>query len=140
MVLRLHGYSAWIESDGEPLEEYPLGTEGNVISCYVCSEEGKVNSESPVHDDPSPSLTRCAHKDFTLHFDDDGFNYISEERNTLYGRTINVQIDGSKVDTLWGDPEEVLTSDGMHVGNTVRPYFFAPVETTGLSAISSHND
>ena len=42
MVLRLHGYGAWIESDGKPLEEYAVEVEGNVISCYVCSEEGKV--------------------------------------------------------------------------------------------------
>jgi len=42
MVLRLHGYGAWIESEGKPLEEYGVEVEGNVISCYVCSEEGKV--------------------------------------------------------------------------------------------------
>lgn len=44
MVLRLHGYGAWIESDGKPLEEYAVEVNGNVISCYVCSEEGKVSS------------------------------------------------------------------------------------------------
>ena len=44
MVLRLHGYGAWIESDGKPLAEYAVEVEGNVISCYVCSEEGKVSS------------------------------------------------------------------------------------------------
>jgi len=44
MVLRLHGYGAWIESDGKPLEEYAVEVKGSVISCYVCSEEGKVRS------------------------------------------------------------------------------------------------
>ena len=46
MVLRLHGYGAWIESDGKPLEEYAVEVKDNVISCYVCSEEGKVRAES----------------------------------------------------------------------------------------------
>jgi len=45
MVLRLHGYGAWIESDGKPLEEYAVEVKDNVISCYVCSEEGKVRAE-----------------------------------------------------------------------------------------------
>lgn len=43
MVLRLHGYGAWIELEGEPLEEYAVEVKGNVISCYICSEEGKVS-------------------------------------------------------------------------------------------------
>lgn len=43
MVLRLHGYGAWIELDGKQLEEYSVEVKGNVISCYVCSEEGKVS-------------------------------------------------------------------------------------------------
>ena len=46
MVLRLHGYGAWIESDGKPLEEYAVEVKDNFISCYVCSEEGKVRAES----------------------------------------------------------------------------------------------
>jgi len=44
MVLRLHGYGAWIELDGEPLEEYAVEVKENVISCYVCSEERKVRA------------------------------------------------------------------------------------------------
>lgn len=51
MVLRLHGYGAWIESNGAPLEEHAVEVKGNVISCYICSEEGKVKAEplqSPV--------------------------------------------------------------------------------------------
>ena len=47
MVLRLHGYGAWIESDGKPLEEYAVEVKDNVISCYVCSEEGKVRTDPP---------------------------------------------------------------------------------------------
>ena len=47
MVLRLHGHSAWVESDGEPLEEYAVEVKDNVISCYVCSEEGKVSTDPP---------------------------------------------------------------------------------------------
>jgi len=50
MVLRLYGYGAWIESDGKPLEEYAVEVNGNVISCYICSEEGKVRVT------PLPSL------------------------------------------------------------------------------------
>ena len=45
MVLRLHGYGAWIESEGQSLEEYAVEVKDNVISCYVCSEEGKVRAE-----------------------------------------------------------------------------------------------
>ena len=48
MVLRLHGYGAWVESDGKPLQEYAVEVKDNVISCYICSEEGKVRTESPV--------------------------------------------------------------------------------------------
>lgn len=50
MVLRLYGYGAWIESDGKPLEEYAVEVDGDVISCYICSEEGKVRIA------PLPSL------------------------------------------------------------------------------------
>lgn len=49
MVLRLHGYGAWIELDGVPLEEYAVEVKDNVISCYVCSEEGKVSHPEPVY-------------------------------------------------------------------------------------------
>ena len=45
MVLRLHGYGTWIESDGKPLEEYAVEVKDNLITCYVCSEEGKVRAE-----------------------------------------------------------------------------------------------
>jgi len=47
MVLELRGYHAWIESDGERLEEYAVEIKGNTVSCYVCSEEGKVRAEPP---------------------------------------------------------------------------------------------
>ena len=43
MVLRLHGYGAWVEVGGQHLEEYAVEVNDNVISCYICSEEGKVN-------------------------------------------------------------------------------------------------
>lgn len=46
MVLRLYGYGAWIEVDGQPLEEYATEVEDNAISCYVCSEEGKVRLDT----------------------------------------------------------------------------------------------
>ena len=51
MVLRLHSYGAWIEVDGKPLEEHAVEVKGNAVSCYVCSEEGKVRAaplQSPV--------------------------------------------------------------------------------------------
>ena len=47
MVLNLRGYTAWIESDGKDLEEYAVEVKGNIVSCYVCSEEGKVRAEPP---------------------------------------------------------------------------------------------
>ena len=47
MVLSHRGYTAWVESGGVPLEEYGCNTQGKVISCYVCSEEGKVSNEPP---------------------------------------------------------------------------------------------
>ena len=49
MVLKLRGYSAWIVSDNEALEEYAIQVEGKVISCYICSEEGMVRTPSPRH-------------------------------------------------------------------------------------------
>ena len=56
MVLRLHGYGAWIESDGKPLDEYAVEVKDNVVSCYVCSEEGKVwtNHPSPLWNSNTP--------------------------------------------------------------------------------------
>ena len=62
MVLRLHGYGAWIESDGIPLEEYAVEVNDNVISCYVCSQEGKVRTGLPQasrHATPSPTDQMC---------------------------------------------------------------------------------
>ena len=47
MVLRMRGHTAWIESDGKPLEEYAVEVKDNIISCYVCSEEGKVRTNPP---------------------------------------------------------------------------------------------
>jgi hypothetical protein len=43
MVLRLHGYGAWVELGGKTLEEHAVEVKDNVISCYICSEEGKVS-------------------------------------------------------------------------------------------------
>lgn len=124
MVLDLRGYTAWIESDGERLEEYAVEVKGNTISCYVCSEEGKVKAElSRVLRGPSFLLTERVQKQFILHFYDENPNPCS--------RGIDVKIDGSLVDTLWGDRGESLTSDGMAVGNRVRSYTFARIETTG---------
>lgn len=42
-------------------------------------------------------------------------------------------MDGSRVDALWGDFKGKLTSRGLLAGATLRPYTFAPVDTTGLS-------
>jgi len=59
MVLRLYGYGAWVELDGKLLEEYAVEVNGNVISCYICSEEGKVRV-APLPSllyDPSSPLT-----------------------------------------------------------------------------------
>ena len=44
MVLHLRGYSARIELGDAPLEEYAVEVKGEVISCYICSEEGKVRA------------------------------------------------------------------------------------------------
>jgi len=129
MVLELRGYSAWIESDDESLEEYAVEVKGNTISCYICSEEGKVRTEPPrvlsPLCGPSVLLTRYVHKEFILHFDD--------ENSRPCSRGIDVRIDGSLVDSLWGDNGEELTSDGMVVGDFVRSYTFARIDTTGLS-------
>jgi len=37
----------------------------------------------------------------------------------------------------WGSFRREITSDGLHVGDVVRPYVFAPIETTGPSAALS---
>lgn len=46
-------------------------------------------------------------------------------------------MDGSRVAHRWGGFRREITSDGMHVGDIVRPYTFAPITTTGLSAALS---
>ena len=42
-------------------------------------------------------------------------------------------MDGSRVGNVWGDFKQKLTSDGVCVGDFVRPYIFASVDTTGSS-------
>ena len=46
-------------------------------------------------------------------------------------------MDGPRVKCLWGDFKEKIRSDGIRVGDNIRPYTFARVETTGLSVTSS---
>jgi len=46
-------------------------------------------------------------------------------------------MDGIRVKNLWGNFKEKSQSDGIRVGDHIRPYIFAPVETTGLSVTSS---
>ncbi|KAF9646401.1 hypothetical protein BDM02DRAFT_3188875 [Thelephora ganbajun] len=120
MVLRLRGYGAWIESDGIPLEEYAVEVKDNIISCYVCSEEGKK---------------------FVLHFDDDGSHYLEQ---TIpfghYGRSIKVKMDGQQVENLWGDSMKKLRSVGVYVGDIVRPYIFAPITTTDDDDVAARDD
>lgn len=65
MVLRLHGYGAWVELGGQPLEEYAVEVNDNVISCYICSEEGKVSgclrATPSLSCSPDRLLTRSTH-------------------------------------------------------------------------------
>jgi len=138
MVLRLHGYGAWIESEGKPLEEYGVEVKDGVISCYVCSEEGKVRSLPESLWNPSSPLTGYVHKTFVLHLDDDG-SHCSGLVNPshCYGRKTTIKMDGTTVEKLWGDFKLELKSDGMRVGDHILPYIFAPVETTGLAVTSS---
>jgi len=120
MVLRLYGYSAWIESEGVPLEEYAIEVEDNVISCYVCSEEGK---------------------QFTLQFDDDGSHYSGPAAPfDLYGRVVDIKMDGSRMDNLWGDFRKKITSQGMYAGDLIGPYIFAPIDTTDDDDVAAKDD
>jgi hypothetical protein len=140
MVLRQHGYGVWIELDGEPLEEYAVEVKGHVISCYICSEEGRVRTAplSSLLFDPNSPLTRYVHKKFVLHFDDDG-SYSSGQATPFgsYGRSVTIRADGQHVESVWGGVMQKLTSDGMRDGDIVRPYIFAPIDTTGPSTASS---
>ena len=139
MVLRLHGYGAWIESDGEPLEEYAVEVKDNVISCYVCSEEGKVRTRPPRTSCAIqvPPLTRCVHKNFVLHFDDDGSHHSGHATFFDYnGRTVFVKMDGLRLASYWGSSKSKIISDGARVGDIVHPYIFAPIDTTGSLAAS----
>ena len=86
----------------------------------------------------SSPLTRFVHKRFLLHFDDDGSHFSGLDNPSRDdGRKISVKMDGTQVKKLWGGFKEKLISDGMRVGDRIRPYIFAPVETTGLSVTSS---
>lgn len=87
---------------------------------------------------PHPPLIRCVLKNFVLHFDDDGTHYHGLAAPfDCYGRTVDIKVDGSRVANRWGSFRRAITSDGMHVGDIVRPYVFAPIETTGPSATLS---
>jgi len=46
-------------------------------------------------------------------------------------------MDGSRIDSVWGGFMKKVMRDGVHVGDFVQPYVFAPVDTTGLSAAPS---
>jgi len=120
MVLRLRGYGAWIESDGEPLEEYAIEVEGDTVSCYICSEEGK---------------------GFVLHFDDDGSAYpgdsaLSDNR----GRSTAVKIDGSLADRVWGGFKREVISEGVQKGDFVKLYDFTPIVTTDDDDVAAEDD
>ncbi|KAF9792069.1 hypothetical protein BJ322DRAFT_1026940 [Thelephora terrestris] len=120
MVLRLHGYGAWVESDGKPLEEYAVEIKGNVISCYICSEEGK---------------------EFALNFDDDGSHLRQFPAPfETYGRVVKIKMDGPDVDCLWGEFMGELKSRGMRVGDILRPYVFAPIDTTDDDDVATRDD
>lgn len=120
MVLRLHGYGAWVESDGIPLEEYVVEIKDNVISCYICSEEGK---------------------EFTLHFDDDGSHlHQFAAPFEAYGRVVRVKMDGPDVDCVWGEFMAKVTSCGMRTGDLVRPYAFSPIDTTDDDDVATRDD
>lgn len=81
---------------------------------------------------PHPPLIRCVYKNFVLRFDDDG-SHCSGLAAPLdyYGRMVDIKVDGSRVATCWGSFRREIKSDGMYVGDTIRPYIFAPIETTG---------
>lgn len=55
----------------------------------------------------------------------------------FHGRSINIKMDGQKVESVWGSVKKKITSDGMPDGDIVRPYVFAPIDTTGSSAVLS---
>ena len=76
-------------------------------------------------------------KAFVLHFDDDGSNYPVHAAPDSYGRAVDIKIDGSRVALLWGTFKRKITSDGLATDDTVRPYIFAPIDTTGPSAALS---
>ena len=82
-------------------------------------------------------MTKCIHKKFVLHFDDDGSYYAGLPPPHYSGRVIDIKMDGSRVACFWGDLKQKATSDGMRVGDAVRPYTFAPIDTTGLVVASS---
>ena len=49
---------------------------------------------------------------------------------------VDIKIDGTLVDvSRWGDSGEEFISDGMVMGNVMRPYIFAPIYTTGLLVV-----
>jgi len=120
MVLRLHGYGAWVELGGKSLEEHAVEVKDNVISCYICSEEGK---------------------EFILHFDDDGSHFHPlTSPASRYGRALTIKMDGLSVDQSWGDFMAKQTSSGVHADNTIRPYVFAPIDTTDDDDVAARED
>ena len=132
MVLRLNGYGAWIESEDKPLAEHAVEVKDDDI--YICSEEGKVSGRrwitSSLPWNPDRPLTSPIHQEFILHFDDDGSHLTTP--STPYGRSLKITIDGLGVDNLWSDPRRKQSSHEVSVGDTVRPYVLAPIDTTGL--------
>jgi len=129
MVLRLHDYGAWIESEGRRLKEHAVEVFGNVISCYICSEDGMVSakpSEFSVLSDP-PERQK-----FTLHFDDDGNH--PDDAAKPYGRTIDIWMDGELMLLMRvGKPLETIICEGVKN----RYFSFASAATTGSSSVPS---
>lgn len=73
-----------------------------------------------------------------MRFDDDGSHFHQPIAPFgRCGRGLKVKMDGLEVDSVWGGSMTKTTSDGVQVGETLRPYIFAPIDTTGLSTTSS---
>ena len=135
MVLRLHGYGVWVESNDKPLEESAIEVKGNVISCYICSEEGQVSCTCPLCNLAS-LLTRRIHQQFSLHFDDDG-SHSNQLPVANQGQVIVIKMDGTEVDRVWNPSMAKIASHGMRSGDIIHPYIFAPIDTTGSSPVFS---
>ena len=119
-MLTHRGFSAWIVSNGAPIDEYlvTVDEKNHCVSCWVPGDEGRVS----VH---SATTSAGSHESqtFSVHWRDHGSRIDSCGFISLDGFVVPGRF-------LLGDGE--TSRQGVRTGNaTERPFVFGRVEAPG---------